>query len=128
MRHLLQKVSKIVRWIPIFQSSLSISANHSLSLVPKGLPEKSATYIELNDRIERMSKSMQNFLVKYTSALFVIPALMTGLINYFILDLGEESFQNDSPMKYVSLQAKYLPFSSTLKSLSMIEIDSISSG
>lgn len=69
------------------------------------LPVKLAMYmyIELDHRIEQMSKTMQNFYVKYTSAVFVIPALMTGLINYFILDLGEESFQNDSPMEYVCL-------------------------
>lgn len=58
-------------------------------------------YIELNDRIERMSKSMQNCLVKYTCAGFVIPGLVTGLVNYYVLDLGEESFENDSPMMCV---------------------------
>lgn len=55
-------------------------------------------YIELNDRIERMSKSMQLIMVKFTCAGFVIPNLMTGLINYYVFDLGEESFANDAPM------------------------------
>lgn len=39
--------------------------------------------------------------MKYSCIAMVLPALSVGFVNYYILDMGEESFRNDAPIWYV---------------------------
>lgn len=58
-------------------------------------------YNDLVHKIERSTKLSCVILVKYAGVGLLLPPLLVSFINYYILDLGDESFQNDDPMMYV---------------------------
>ena len=49
-------------------------------------------YIELNEKIERMSELAYLLMVQLTVPGVMFPALIITATNHFILDLGKESF------------------------------------
>lgn len=51
-------------------------------------------YMDLSEKIERSSKSVHFAMVKLTLTVFKVPEFLTVLINYFIYDLGDESYEN----------------------------------
>lgn len=60
-----------------------------------------AKYIELNEKIERVSKILEFLLIKLTTAGAVLPSVIITIVDYFILDLGDESFFLPYPIMYV---------------------------
>lgn len=78
-------------------------------------------YFELNEKIERMSKFVHFVLMRVSYLGAILPPLLTTLSNYFILNLGNESYQlqpmlcvkiNDLSWTYAfnSLNFRFLPF------------------
>lgn len=61
-----------------------------------------AKYSDLIDKIERMSKFFHFILTKLTVVGVVAPDLLITIGNYFIYDLGEQSYYLSAPMMYVS--------------------------
>lgn len=49
-------------------------------------------YIEVNKQIEYMSNVVYLFVAKLTVPGLIIPALLLTLANYFIYDLGDDSY------------------------------------
>ena len=70
----------------------------------------STVYADLIKKIERTSNLICTILVKCTSMGTVLPPLLGGFINYYINDLGDESFQNDAPLMYVIKSRTLLSF------------------
>lgn len=60
-------------------------------------------YIALNLKIEQMSEFLDFFLSKVAIAGFLPPALLLTLVNYFVFDLGAESFYLPAPMLCVPI-------------------------
>lgn len=61
-------------------------------------PSTAPTYTALNEKIEMMSKWIYIILSKASPAGMMLPSLLLSTINYFVLDLGEESFLLPCPM------------------------------
>lgn len=53
-----------------------------------------AEYTDLIDSIERISKFVDIFIVKSNMIIIVIPPMFLSIFNYYINDLGDESFPN----------------------------------
>lgn len=49
-------------------------------------------YVQLIEKIERMSRLVDFFTVKFTSPGIVIPAFFVTLINFFVYDYGDDSY------------------------------------
>lgn len=64
-------------------------------------PISKAKYSDLVNNIERMSRFFHFVLTKLTVAGVVLPDLLITLGNYFIYDLGDESYYLSAPMMYV---------------------------
>lgn len=64
----------------------------------KNNPPMRSKYAELAEKIERMSKIFHFILVKFTLPGFILPALFLTIINYFIHDLGNESYYLPCPL------------------------------
>lgn len=58
-------------------------------------------YAELNAKIERVSKFLYILLIRITPAGIMFPNLLITIGNYFILNLGDESYYLDWPLLYV---------------------------
>lgn len=58
-------------------------------------------YRQLHAKIEQMCRFFNITLVQITVPMFVLPVLFVTIFNYFILDLGDESFYLSSPISYV---------------------------
>lgn len=50
--------------------------------------------MDLSEEIEQSSKSVYFAMVKLTLTVFKAPEILTVLINYFVYDLGDESYEN----------------------------------
>lgn len=61
-------------------------------------PLNRSKYTTLNGKIEWTSKMIHLILVKVASPGLILPALTLTVINYFIYDLGEESFCLPCPL------------------------------
>lgn len=57
--------------------------------------------MELNDKIEWISRWIYFLQVKVTIAAFVLPAVLITLINYFVLDKKDRSYFLPIPIMYV---------------------------
>lgn len=56
-------------------------------------------YIELNEKIEQMSKWIHFGMMKLTYPLIVVPSAIVTAINYFIYDLNnDDAFYLSSPL------------------------------
>lgn len=64
-------------------------------------------YKKLIEKIENISKRMCALMCLIIVGIF-IPAIVVGFINYYILDMGDESFNLTSPMMYVNVKIKSL--------------------
>lgn len=64
-------------------------------------PATAATFIELQEKIERLCKLTIFSFIKVTAPMFSIPTLLATISNYFMLNMGEESFLLPSPISYV---------------------------
>lgn len=64
-------------------------------------PATAETFIELYEKIEKMCKTVILSLVKITAPLFIFPAILASISNYFLLNMGEESFEWNFPALYV---------------------------
>lgn len=60
-------------------------------------------YIELNEKIERMSKIVHFFIVKVVYVQSFLPPILITMINYFIYDLKDDSFYMVIPMMFVRI-------------------------
>lgn len=58
-----------------------------------------AKYIELIEKIERLSQLIHLGVIKLTVPSVVVPALLITLINFFVHNLGAESFFLPFPVK-----------------------------
>lgn len=58
--------------------------------------------MELNEKIERMSKLVYSIFVEASLVGLVIPPLLITLVNYFVYDLSEESYFLPTPVMYVT--------------------------
>lgn len=68
-----------------------------------GTGHKWALYSELNEKIERISKWMHFIITKFCVIAAVAVYLTITLANYFILDRGDDSFE-DTLLMYVMRQ------------------------
>lgn len=59
-------------------------------------------YLELNEKIERMSKVVYSIFVEASVVGLLLPPLLITLVNYFIYDLKSESFALPTPVMYVN--------------------------
>lgn len=55
-------------------------------------PIAKITYNEVNQKIEWVSKLFHFILLRVSAPSNMVPALLLTLVNYFVLDLAEESF------------------------------------
>lgn len=58
--------------------------------------------LELHVKIERSTKIIYFAFMNITYPGVLIPALSLTIVNYFVLDLGDESYYLASPILYVS--------------------------
>lgn len=56
-------------------------------------PSSVAIYTDLVERIERICKLIYTFSVKWSTASVMISPLLAASVNYFVFDMGDESFQ-----------------------------------
>lgn len=64
-------------------------------------PIAEAEYIKINLNIEQISKIFNLLLTKLTTTGIILPCVIITAINYFIFDLGEDSFYLPIPVMYV---------------------------
>lgn len=64
-------------------------------------PETAVTFIELHEKIDRLCNLTIFSLVKVTTTMFNVPTFIGTISNYFMLNLGDESFLLPSPISYV---------------------------
>ena len=55
-------------------------------------------YIEIDKKIERMSELIYFVLIKICLLGAMLPALLMTTVNYFVYNLGEESFYLPAPV------------------------------
>lgn len=61
-------------------------------------PNIKAIYLEMNEKMDRMASWAYFIPAKLTFPIFVSSNLLLTAINYFILDLGEDSYVLPSPI------------------------------
>lgn len=59
------------------------------------------TYMTVNGKIEKMCKTLELVFVKISVAIPFIPTIMMSTVNYYVFDLGNESFFLPCPILYV---------------------------
>lgn len=57
-------------------------------------------YTELNERIERMTRTLYLIVVKVAWTVTIVPPLITSLVHFYVSDLGTESFELLCPTMY----------------------------
>lgn len=63
-------------------------------------------YGKINARIDRMSKICCIILVEFSMPAIVIPSTLLTLVNYFVFNLGDDSYMLTMPVLYVVEQRK----------------------
>lgn len=71
--------------------------NFYCPLESENAPEK-LKFLKIADNIDRVSALLDFALVKVTSAGAVLPALIIVAVNYFVNDMGDESYYLSFPM------------------------------
>lgn len=66
-------------------------------------PVSSEIYTELNEQIEFVSKILPYLVKSVVAALALFPLILT-IVNYFVYDLGEDSYYLPCPIMYVYYQ------------------------
>lgn len=61
-------------------------------------PQSQAKYHAMNKKIEKMSKLVELLLLKINIPAVMLPVAAISLINYYIYNLGEESFSLPCPL------------------------------
>lgn len=77
---------------------LSIHISTNFSSIGACNADSVVVNTELVERIERMSKLIHLILVKWSTASTIISPLLVASVNYFILDMGDESFRFDGAL------------------------------
>lgn len=98
--NLLRGVSRLMFDVALASNSIYCSFS-CLVVIGWDNSVSQAMYIELNKQIEQMSRLFHFIAMKISVPSTTIPALLLTLFNYFILDLGNESYYLASPMMYV---------------------------
>lgn len=71
-------------------------------------PVMSKIFNEMSVKIERMSRFFNSVLTRLTTAGIMLPSLIITLVDYFIYDLGKESYYLSWPILYVYQKIIYL--------------------
>lgn len=66
-------------------------------------------YLELNEKIERMSKFVYTIFVEASVAGLLIPTMLITLVNYFVYDLKDDSYALPTPVVYAKGHHGYEP-------------------
>lgn len=64
-------------------------------------PMSRRMYSELNNKIERFTTLMHLFMVKFSIAGIVLPAVFVTFLNYYVYHLDDESFYLPTRVMYV---------------------------
>lgn len=64
-------------------------------------PMSQRIYSELNEKIERFTTLMHLFMVKFSIAGIVLPAVFVTFLNYYVYHLDDESFYLPTRVMYV---------------------------
>lgn len=83
-------------------------------------PSTNAEYNMLNEKIERMSKWTHFALMKATVLLLSLPLIVMPLVDYFVYDLGDESFEESDVLMYGYKHTR--SFEAVLKNFQSISI------
>lgn len=54
-------------------------------------------YFNVSGRVDRISNTLYLILVKLNTPALLVPPLITTIVNYYILELGDESFFLSTP-------------------------------
>lgn len=65
-----------------------------------------AKYSELSENIERMSALIHVVFIKFIVPVLIVPAMLISLVNYYMFDMGDESFDLACPVMYVNFIGK----------------------
>lgn len=80
-----------------------------------------ANYCGLNDQIERWSNDLYFVVVKLTMTGIIVPIVFVSAINYFLYQLGDESYFLPFPIVYVLIShSSSVVFANMVKSNSAI--------
>lgn len=81
-------------WVCIFQTWICFSNILTFTFFSTGSfnPHSTIPYNELMAKIERLSKLIHLILVKVSTTASTVTPLLVVLINYFILDMADQSF------------------------------------
>lgn len=61
-------------------------------------PTSTAHYVEMDEKIELTSKLVHFAMAEFSAACVALPLLLLSYVNYFVFNLGEESFILPFPM------------------------------
>lgn len=71
-------------------------------------PQSKVIYVQIDRQIEKWSKILHFILAIAIPVSMMLPNLIVSYFNYFVLDLGDDSFEFSVPTWY----AIYFPFTS----------------
>lgn len=92
---LIQSYEDFVEMRQLFSEKYSkLSETAAAAECPIDMEEQptAALYNELNAKVEQMTKTLHFVLLKLSLAGFCLPMLASTLCNYFLFDLGDESY------------------------------------
>lgn len=64
-------------------------------------PKPKIEYLEMNENMDKMAHWTYFIFTKLTLPIFILSNLLLTAVNYFVLDMGEESYFLPSPILYV---------------------------
>lgn len=70
-------------------------------------PNAEFVYNHVNKKIERMFKIIHRIWIEIGVPVLIFPSMVISGINYFVLNMGEDSFILPSPAMYVISNADY---------------------
>lgn len=107
VKHLSKAVSNEILHIHLFRVSLWYRMMLWYFPSARNAFKHHVMYVELNEKIERMSKHVYSIFVEASLVGLVMPPLLITLVNYFIYDLSEESYFLPTPVMYVNDHFKH---------------------
>lgn len=66
-------------------------------------PNPKTIYLEMDEKMDRMANWTYFILAKLTFPIFVSSNLLLTVVNYFVLDMGDDSYFLPSPILYALL-------------------------